>query len=66
LLELAIQLEPPLQQFREPVLAMSSYAVEMRYDVEFYPGLEEITSGIEHIEKLLKAIQSHVPAHGEY
>jgi len=61
LLDLAIQQAPQLELFREPLLAMSSYAVEMRYDVDFYPGVEEITSGLEHIQNLLKFIQSLIP-----
>ena len=36
LLDLAVTHEPDLEYFREQLLAMSSYAVEMRYDDEIH------------------------------
>src|SRR5437667_8303624 len=37
LLDLAVPHQPDLESFRSRLLAMGSYAVEMRYDDELYP-----------------------------
>ena len=58
LLDLAVMHEPDLETFRERLLAMSSYAVEMRYDDEIYPTDEEIFEGLQVARELKTRILS--------
>ncbi len=52
LLDLAIPHQADLESFRPRLLAMGSYAVEMRYDDELYPSTEEISAGIQTAREL--------------
>ena len=61
LLDLAVTHEPDLETFRERLLGMSSYAVEMRYDDEIYPTDEEITEGLQVARELKTRILSILP-----
>ncbi len=61
LLDLAVSHQPDLESFRQRLLAMGSYAVEMRYDDEVYPTNEEITAGIQTAQELQQKIVSLFP-----
>ena len=53
--------QPDLESFRSRLLAMGSYAVEMRYDDELYPTNEEISSAIEVAREFQQKILSLIP-----
>src|SRR5438067_474551 len=61
LLDLAIPYESDLENFRPRLLAMVTYAVEMRYDDEIYPTAEEIQAGIDTVRELRQKILSLLP-----
>src|SRR5437879_534671 len=61
LLDLSSPHQPDLETFRQRLLAMGSYAVEMRYDDEVYPTDEEITAGIQVARELQEKILSLLP-----
>ena|SRR5437870_240152 len=61
LLDLATPHEPDLETFRPWLLAMVTYAVEMRYDDEIYPTSEEIQAGIDAVRELRQKIVSLLP-----
>ena len=61
LLDLAVPYQADLESFRQRLLAMGSYAVEMRYDDEFYPTADEITAGIQVARELQQKIMSLLP-----
>ena len=65
LLDLAVAHEPDLEAFRERLLAMGSYAVEMRYDDEVYPTEEEIAAGLQVARELKTKILSMLPSQNE-
>lgn len=61
LLDLAIPHQADLESFRGSLLGMASYAVEMRYDDEFYPSDDEIRAGVETVRGLQQKILSLIP-----
>jgi len=61
LLDLAVPYQPDLESFRPGLLAMGSYAVEMRYDDELYPTADEISAGIQVARELQQKILSLLP-----
>ena len=61
LLDLAVPYQPDLESFRQRLLAMGSYAVEMRYDDELYPTADEISAGIQVARELQQKILSLLP-----
>ncbi len=65
LLDLAVPHQPDLENFRGRLLAMSSYAVEMRYDDELYPSDDEIQAGFATARELQQRILSLIPPPGD-
>ena len=61
LLDLAVPYQHDLESFRPRLLAMGSYAVEMRYDDELYPAADEISAGIQVARELQQKILSLLP-----
>lgn len=61
LLDLAIPYEADLERFREQLLGMGSYAVEMRYDDELYPSDDEIATGVETVRELHERVLLLIP-----
>ncbi len=61
LLDLAVLYQPDLESFRPALLAMASYAVEMRYDDELYPTADEISAGIQVARALQEKILTLLP-----
>ncbi len=61
LLDRAVPLQPDLEAFRQRLLAMGSYAVEMRYDDELYPTNEEIDEGLQTARAFREKIESLLP-----
>ena len=62
LLDMAVPHQPELEDFRGRLLGMVTYAVEMRYDDEIYPTVEEIQTAIETTRDLRQKILSLLPA----
>ena len=52
LLDLAAPLCPELGNYREPLLGLSSYAVEMRYDADLDPSREEVEAALQAVRRL--------------
>jgi len=61
LLDLAVAHDASLEDFRDRLLAMASYAVEMRYDDELYPTFEEVSAGLQMVTELRQKIVSLLP-----
>ena len=61
LLDLAVPYQADLENFRTRLLAMGSYAVEMRYDDELYPTADEISAGTQTARELHQKIVSLLP-----
>jgi HEPN domain-containing protein len=61
LLDLVLPDHPDLDSFRERLLGLSSYAVEMRYDATLYPNREEVLSALETVKDLRRAIHRLLP-----
>ena len=61
LLDLAVRQETDLETFRTGLLAMASYAVEMRYDGELYPTADEISAALQTVKELRQRIISLFP-----
>lgn len=62
LLDLALPTDPELECFREPLLGLASYAVEMRYDDDVYPERDEVSAAFEIVRELRDAILGNLPA----
>jgi HEPN domain-containing protein len=56
LLDLAIPRFPLLERFREQILGLTSYAVEMRYDAIVYPDRHEVLAAYETVVPLRNTI----------
>ena len=61
LLNLAVNEIPELESFRERLLPLNPYAVEIRYDHSVNPDSEEITSALSTVEELRNAILDNIP-----
>ncbi len=61
LLDLATRELPELAEFRESLLAFSSYAVGMRYDAAIYPNRDETVQALETVRKFRSAIHRLLP-----
>jgi HEPN domain-containing protein len=61
LLNLAVNEIPGLESFRERLLPLNPYAVEIRYDHSVNPDSEEITSALSTVEELRNAILDNIP-----
>ena len=61
LLNLAVNEIPELESFRERLLPLNPYAVEIRYDQSVNPDSEEITSALSTVEELRNAILDNIP-----
>ena len=56
LLDLIVPLYPEFESFREPLLGLSSYAVDMRYDTELDPSREEVEAAMQTVRRLCEAV----------
>ena len=56
LLDLALTEFAVLDGFRERLLGLSAYAVEMRYDADLYPDREEVMVALETVRDLRREI----------
>jgi HEPN domain-containing protein len=56
LLDLAVPLCPELEVHREPLLGLSAYAVDMRYDADLDPGREEVAAALQAVRNLREAV----------
>jgi HEPN domain-containing protein len=61
LLDLAVPRWSVLETFRDPLLGLSSYAVDMRYDAALYPSEEEVKTGLDAVRKLRDAVVDLLP-----
>lgn len=61
LLDLAIPQFPVLLPFRERFLGLTSYAVGIRYDMNFYPEPGEVLSALQTVKEFQKVIFDLVP-----
>lgn len=61
LLDLVLPDHPDLDSFRERLLGLTSYAVEMRYDATLYPDREEVLSALETVKDLRSTIHRLLP-----
>ena len=63
LLDIATRHDASLEAFREPLLAMASYAVDMRYDADLDPSPDEIVAGLNAARTFREKILSLLSAH---
>ena len=56
LLDLAVPLCPELKAHREPLLALSAYAVDMRYDADLDPSREEVEAALQAVRRLRETV----------
>jgi HEPN domain-containing protein len=61
LLDLAAPRWSALETFREALLGLASYAVDMRYDAALYPSEEEVKTGLDAVRRLRDAVVSLLP-----
>jgi HEPN domain-containing protein len=61
LLNLVVNEIPELESFREPLLPLNPYAVEIRYDHSVNPDAEELTSALSTVEELRNAVRDNIP-----
>lgn len=61
LLDLALNDFPTLGSFRERLLPLSSYAVDMRYDIALDPSRDEVSLALETVRELLREIMDLLP-----
>ena len=61
LLDLALTDFAVLDGFRERLLGLSAYAVEMRYDAYLYPDREEVLAALETVRDLRREIFQLLP-----
>jgi HEPN domain-containing protein len=52
LLDLATPSWPELDSFRDPLLGLTAYAVDMRYDAALYPDQDEVCSAMAAVRAL--------------
>lgn len=64
LLDLAEPRWSVLETFRDPLLGLSSYAVDMRYDAALYPSEEEVNTALEAVRRLRDTVIDLLPAEG--
>jgi HEPN domain-containing protein len=56
LLDLAVPLYPELEAHREPLLGLSAYAVDMRYDADLDPSREEVEAALQAVRRLRETV----------
>lgn len=61
LLDLALTDFGDLDEFRERLLGLNAYAVEIRYDVALYPDREEVLAALETVRDLRREISQLLP-----
>jgi len=61
LLDLALTDFAVLDRFRERLLGLNAYAVEIRYDAAMYPDREEVLSALETVRDLRREIVQVLP-----
>jgi HEPN domain-containing protein len=61
LLDLALTDFSGLNEFRERLLGLNAYAVEMRYDAALYPDREEVLAALETVRDLRREIFQVLP-----
>jgi HEPN domain-containing protein len=61
LLDLALTDFAVLDGFRERLLGLNAYAVEMRYDAALYPDREEVLAALETVRDLRREIFQLLP-----
>jgi HEPN domain-containing protein len=61
LIDLALPDFPDLEPFRERLLGLNPYAVEMRYDAALYPDHEEVVVALETVKDLRLAVHRLLP-----
>lgn len=60
LLNLAVNEFPDLERFREHLIALNPYAVEMRYDL-IEPDRDEIVIALTRVEEFRLAVLDNIP-----
>ncbi len=58
---LCVKLEPGLKELVFPAEELSSYAVEMRYDTDFWPDRETAANALKTVRNLWEALQKMLP-----
>lgn len=61
LLDLALNNFGDLNEFRERLLGLNAYAVEIRYDAALYPDREEVLAALETVRDLRREIFKLLP-----
>jgi HEPN domain-containing protein len=61
LLDLLVPAHPQLEDFRERLLGLASYAVDMRYDAALYPGTDEIAEALNAVRDLQRVVLELLP-----
>lgn len=61
LIDLAVPHFPDLEPFRERLLGLNPYAVEMRYDEALYPEREEVLVALETVKDLRRRVHELLP-----
>ncbi|MBI2980793.1 MAG: HEPN domain-containing protein [Deltaproteobacteria bacterium] len=58
---LSSKIQPLLENFDFPAEELSAYAVEMRYDEDFWPDIETAKNALREVEKLWKKLKEFLP-----
>jgi HEPN domain-containing protein len=59
LVELSIQAEPRFSEFLAEAEALTPYAVERRYDADFWPSIDEARAALEQARRIYDFVKGH-------
>lgn len=59
LIELSAQTEPRFSQFTAEAKALTPYAVERRYDADFWPSIDETRTALEQARRIYQFVKDH-------
>jgi HEPN domain-containing protein len=59
LIDLCIEIEPRFSQFSVEAAALTPYAVERRYDADFWPAIDEARSALEGARRIYQFVKDH-------
>jgi HEPN domain-containing protein len=61
LLDLVVSRWPDLEAFRERLLGLTTYAVDMRYDAALYPAEDDVRAGLNTVKELRDTVLTLLP-----